>query len=187
MIHAMNIPLCRWAIGTGLCLAVLAQCETVMAQASRPIEEMRGNCDHYALDVRKELAAMEGVPRNLTALTERGAAPPISPSRQSLLVTLQHRESVTLVATPKPEGPNAGLLALSVPEDGLYRISVGAAVWIEVVDGQAQVEPTQFEMQTGCATLFKTIQYRLKKDVSYWLELSGATSTATIVLSSETK
>jgi hypothetical protein len=157
------------------------------AQASRPIEEMRGNCDHYALDVRKELAAMEGVPRNLTALTERGADPPISPSRQALLVTLLHRESVTLVATPKPEGPNAGLLALSVPEDGLYRISAGSVVWIEIVHGQARVEPTQFEMQTGCAALFKTIQYRLKKDVGYWLELSGNMPTATIILSPETR
>ena len=187
MIHAMNILLCRWAFGTGLCLAVLAQCETIMAQASRPIDEMRGNCDDYALDVRNELAAMAGVPRNLTALTERGAAPPISPSWQSLLVTLHHSEAVTLATIPKLAGPNAGLVALSVPEDGLYRISAGSAVWIEVVQGQAGVEPTQFEMQTGCATLFKTIQYRLKKDMGYWLELSGTTAAVTLLLSSETR
>lgn len=185
----MSEPGSRWMIGLGLCAVALALCSMTedVAQASRPIEEMRGNCADYALDVRKELATMEGVPRTLTALTERGAASPISPSWQALLVTLQHRESVTLVATPKPEGPNAGLLAFSVPEDGPYRISVGPALWIEVVHGQARVEPTQFEMQTGCATLFKTIQYRLKKDVGYWLELSGNMSTATIVLSPETR
>ena len=42
----------------GLCLVAVVQGETVMAQASRPIDEMRGNCDHYALDVQTELAAM---------------------------------------------------------------------------------------------------------------------------------
>ena len=66
------------------------------AQTSRPIDEMRGNCDHYALDVQKELAAMANAPQDLTTLTERGAAPPISPNRQTLLVTQHHREAVTL-------------------------------------------------------------------------------------------
>ena len=181
--------LSRWTIGLGLCIAAFAQgsLREASAQASRPIDEMRGNCDHYALDVQKELAAMAGAPQNLTTLTERGAAPPISPNRQTLLVTLHHREAVTLVATPKLSSPNAGLVALSVPEDGLYRISAGAAVWIEVVHGQVRVEPTQFEMQTGCATLFKTIQYRLKKGVGYWIELSGNMTAVTLFLSSETR
>ena len=185
----MSGPGSSWMVGLGWCIAALAQGSMTegSAQASRPIEEMRGNCDHYALDVRKELAAMAGVPRNLTALTKHGAAPPISPSWQSLLVTLHHSEAITLVATPKRSGSNAGLVALSAPEDGSYRISAGSAVWIEVVHDQAGVEPTQFEMQTGCATLFKTIQYRLKKDVGYWLELSGNMSTATIILSPETR
>jgi hypothetical protein len=49
------------------------------------------------------------------------------------------------------------------------------------------VEPTQFEMQTGCATLFKTIQYRLKKGVGYWIELSGNMTAVTLLLSSETR
>lgn len=185
----MSGSVSRWIVGLGLCIAALAQGSMTegSAQASRSIEEMRGNCDHYALDVRKELAAMAGVPRNLTALTERGAAPPISPSWQSLLVILHHREAVTFATTPKLAGPNAGLVALSVPKDEPYRISAGSAVWIEVVHGQEGVEPTQFEMQTGCATLFKTIQYRLKKDVSYWLDLSGNMPTATIILSPETR
>ena len=157
------------------------------AQASRPIDEMRGKCNDYALDVRKELVAMEGTPGKLMALTSREATPPMSPIGQSLLVTLHNTGQVTLAATPKHGGPYAGLLAFSVPTDGSYRVSAGSAVWIEVVHGQSGVEPTQFEMQTGCAALFKTIQYRFKKDVGYWLELSGATSTATIILSSETR
>jgi hypothetical protein len=158
-----------------------------MAQASRPIDEMRGDCSQYALDVRKELAAMEGTPKKLTALTSRRAAPPMSPIGQSLLVTLHNTNQVTLAATPKHSSPSAGLLAFSVPADGLYRINAGSAVWIEVTDERTRREPTQFEMQTGCAILFKTIQYRLKRDVSYWLELSGNMPTATIILSPETR
>jgi len=158
-----------------------------MAQASRPIDEMRGSCDDYALNVRKELATMEGVPRKLTALPSRETAPPMSPIGQLLLVTLHNTEKIMLAATPKQSGPYSGLLAFSVPTDGNYRISAGAAVWIEVVHGQARVEPTQFEMQTGCATLFKTIQYRLKKGVGYWIELSGNMTAVTLLLSSETR
>ena len=79
-----------------------------LCTASRPIDEMRGNCDDYALDVRKELATMEGIPGKLTALTSRGAAPPMSPIGQSLLVTLHNTVQVTLAATPKHGGPYAG-------------------------------------------------------------------------------
>ena len=183
----MNIPLSSWAIRSNLCLAVLAQSEPVMAQASRPIDEMRGECSQYALDVRKELAAMEGTPKKLTALTGRGIAPAMSPIGQSLLVVLHHIDKIVLAATPKHSSPYAGLLAFSVPTDGLYRISAGSAVWIEVMDSRTRQEPTQFEMQTGCTTLFKTIQYRLKKGATCWLELSGSTLTATTFLSSETR
>ena len=172
----------NWMVGFGLCVVALAQGSMTedVAQASRPIDEMRGIWADYALDVRKELATMKGIPRILTALTECGAAPPMSPIGQSLLVTLYHIDQLTLAATPKHSGPYAGLLTFSVPTDGRDRISAGSAVWIEVVDGQARAEPTQFEMQTGCATLFRTIQYRLTKGVRDWLELPGSTSTATI-------
>lgn len=183
----MSGSVSRWTVGLGLCIAALAQCSMAedFARASRSIDEMRGNCDHYALDVRKELAAMESIPQKLTALTSRGTAPPMSPIGQSLLVTLHKSNQVMLAATPKHSGPYVGLLAFSVPTDGNYRISVGSAVWIEVVDGQTREEPAKFEMQTGCTTLFKTIQYRLEKGAGYWLELSGSTSTVTILLSPE--
>lgn len=185
----MKNSISSWAIGTSLCLAVVAQCAvvTVMAQTSRPIEEMRGNCDDYALDVRSELAAMKGTPRKLSALTSRVTAPPISPMGQSLLVTLHHAEQVTHAVTPRRSGSYAGLLAFSVPADGDYRVSAGSALWIEVVEGHSRLEPIQFEMQMGCDKLFKTVQYRLTKDVGYWLELSGNTATASIVLSPETR
>jgi hypothetical protein len=185
----MSGPVSSWMVGLGLCAAALAQCSIreASAQASRPVDEMRGNCNAYALDVRKELAAMADILGKLTALTSRGTAPPMIPIGQSLLVTLHHTDQVTLVVTPKRSGPYAGLLAFSVPADGRYRISAGSAVWIDVVEGQVREEPTQFEMQTGCVTLFKTIQYRLKKGADYWIELSGNTAAVTLLLSSETR
>ena len=185
----MSRSILRWTIGLGLCIAALApgSMRDASAQVSRPIDEMRGDCSQYALDVRKELAAMEGTPKKLTALTGRGIAPAMSPIGQSLLVVLHHIDKIVLAATPKHSSPYAGLLAFSVPADGLYRISAGSAVWIEVMDGRTRQEPTQFEMQTGCTALFKTIQYQLKKGATYWLQLSGSTLTATIFLSSETR
>lgn len=161
--------------------------EESAAQASRPIDEMRGGCAQYALDIREELAAMKEMPRRVTSLTERGVIPPIGPSRQPLSVTLHHSGSVALTTVPRREGPNAGLIPVVIPEDGRYRVSADSAIWIEVVRGSVRVEPVRFEMQTGCAALFKVVEYQLPQGVDYWIELSGNTSMVTILLSPEAK
>jgi hypothetical protein len=156
-------------------------------EASRPIEEMRGGCDHYALDVDTELAAMTSVPRKLTALAGRGPAPAIGPAWQPLTIRLQQADQVALAHTPKRPGPNAGLVALSVPDDGVYRVSVDSAAWIEIVHDDERVEPIQFEMQTGCPTLFKIIRYRLTRGGDYWLELSAGSPVVTMLFTAETR
>lgn len=185
----MNRPLYRWRLGAGLTVAVALSGSTEAAalEASRPIEEMRGGCDHYALNVQRELAAMTSAPGKLTALAGRGTAPAIGPAWQPLTVSLQQTGQVALANTPKRPGPNAGLVAFTVPDDGVYRISADSAAWIEVVDDLARVEPFQFEMQTGCPILFKTIRYRLRRGVNYWLELSASSRAVTILFSSETR
>ncbi|MEO8341246.1 MAG: hypothetical protein ABI604_16300 [Nitrospirota bacterium] len=178
----MSRSISRWTIGLGLCVAALAQgsLREASAKASRPIDEMRGDCSQYGLNGQNELVMMEGVPEKLTALTSRGTPAPMSPIGQPPLVTLHHIDKIMSAAMPKHSGS-------SVPTDADYRISVGSAVWIEVVDGKARVEPTKFEMQTGCLPLFKTVQYRLKKEAAYWIELSGNMRAVTLLLSSETR
>lgn len=58
-VHAMNRPLYSLAIGTGLCLTIFAQGEPVMAQASRPIDDMRGDTGtiHFQGQAREAVCA----------------------------------------------------------------------------------------------------------------------------------
>ena len=121
------------------------------------------------------------------SLPQRGTVSPETPGWRPLSVTLHHSEAVTLATIPKRQGANAGLIPVTIPEDGRYRISAGSAVWIEVVQGRMRIEPIRFEMQTGCAALFKTVEYQLKQGADYWIELSGNTSTVTLLLSPTTR
>jgi len=173
----------------GLCLTLLMLCllPENPAQASRPIDEMRGTCAQYALDLRNELTAMAGMPLTVPSLPQRGTVSPETPGWRPLSVTLHHSEAVTLATIPKRQGANAGLIPVTIPEDGRYCISAGSAVWIEVVQGRMRIEPIRFEMQTGCAALFKTVEYQLKQGADYWIELSGNTSTVTLLLSPTTR
>lgn len=169
----------------GLVLVFVVTCitEVLSEPAHRPMEEMRGGCADYAMNVRAELAAMEQAPRPVKSLATREEVAPIMPGLQPLSATLLHADGVAHTVTPKRSGPFAGLVPVAVPHDGRYRISTDAALWIEVVTGAERLAPQAFEMQSACPTLFKTVEYQLKADRRYWVELSGNVKTARILLS----
>lgn len=133
----------------------------------RPMEEMRGGCADYATDVRAELAAMDQASRSFESLADRNHLEPIMPESRPITLTLLHAERIEHAAMPKHRGPFAGLLPVTVPRHGRYRISVNTASWIEVVAGQERLEPLAFEMQTGCGKLFKTLDYALQAGRRY--------------------
>ena len=165
-------------------LCVVGQVSPAFGEpAHRPMEEMRGGCADYAMNVRAELAAMEQAPRPMRSLSTREELPPITPGLQPISTTLSNADVVSRTVTPKRSGPFAGLLPMTVPRDGRYRIGTDRALWIEVVAGQARLEPLAFEMQTGCPTLFKAVVYELKAGPRYWLELSANVQTARVLLS----
>jgi hypothetical protein len=157
--------------------------EALGEPAHRPIEEMRGSCADYAMNVRAELAAMDQAPRPMKSLSTREEVSPITPGLQPLAITFANADLISRTVTPKRSGPSAGLLPIAVSRDGRYRISADTALWIEVVASQERLEPQAFEMQTGCPTLFKAVVYELKAGQRYWVELSGNVKTARILLS----
>ncbi|TKB82161.1 MAG: hypothetical protein E8D45_00890 [Nitrospira sp.] len=169
--------------GLVLVFVVTSITEALGEPAHRPMEEMRGGCADYALNVRAELAAMEQASRPVKSLATREEVAPIMPGLQPISITFLNADGVSLTVTPKRSGSSAGLLPIAVPRDGRYRISADTALWIEVVAGQERLEPQAFEMQTGCSTLFKTVVYELKAGPRYWMELSGNVKTARVLLS----
>jgi hypothetical protein len=143
---------------------------------------MHGGCASFQMDLQAELNAMQKDKRGLVAWPARGdhsnLIKELSPAEISLL-PLDH---TALTVRTKRTGDYAGMVPFGVPKSGRYRLSAGSPVWIEVVADDRPVEPLAFEMQSKCATLFKTVVYPLNAGVAYWLELSAMTREITILL-----
>jgi hypothetical protein len=167
---------------------VIASCDAVGASSAfgapqhRPMEEMRGGCNAFQLDLRVELEAIQKNAQRLIAWPARGD----HASRVAILspveIVLLPSDHTALTVKPKRPAGYAGMVPFRVPKSGLYRFSTGSPAWLEVVFDGAAVEPLAFEMQSGCATLFKTVVYRLEASRPYWLEVSAARRDVTILL-----
>jgi len=151
-------------------------------QTQRPMSEMQGGCDHYALNLTREFAAWDGVPLNLIA-----AGAPANPATcsldQKLSVSLPAMADVAFLSPP-PEGKRGftgtfgGMLKLAVTERGRYRFCMGAKVWIDVIDRATNtpLKDQMFEMQTQCDKIFKVVIYELDPAAEYVLQLAYAPS-----------
>ncbi len=141
--------------------------------------EMHGDCANYKMDLQRELALWN---KNIA---EVKASPKLE--QVGLLHEFRHTEAtlipekqITLAVPPEkptkePEGTFAGLLQLTPKVSGSYRISAGTKVWIELAgaNGQRMVS-TDFEMQSKCPKIFKTVIYDLKANETYTLQLTGS-------------
>jgi hypothetical protein len=96
------------------------------------------------------------------------------PAAERYGVMLHPAERVSLPAKPA-ESPEqfAGLVPISVPRDGMYRISVSTHLWLEVLDGDAKLQRVRLEPRLHCGAVQKSLGFALKAGVIYWLQLSG--------------
>ncbi|MFM8551019.1 MAG: hypothetical protein ACKOCD_01700 [Nitrospiraceae bacterium] len=151
------------------------------AYAHRSLSEGGGDCSQFQFDVPADLAgAMANPARTVVTLRERTVTDIVSPSKQALTVVLHRAGHVHGTAgsmSAKSEGmlsgAHAGLLSVAVPQDGAYRVSVAAPLWIKVFEGQTRVHSQTFEIQMGCDRTFKSFTYRLRAGMTYWVELSS--------------
>ncbi len=67
-----------------------------------------------------------------------------------------------------------GFVRLTVPKDGMYRISADSPIWIEVIDGGKPIERVRTVPRLRCGRIHKSLGFPLKRDRSYWLEISGS-------------
>ena len=75
----------------------------------------------------------------------------------------------------KVESLFGGFVRLTVPKDGLYRISADSPIWIEVIDGEKPIERVRIAPRLRCGRIHKSLGFPLQREKSYWLELSGST------------
>jgi hypothetical protein len=156
-------------------------------QTPRSMDAMRGGCGDYRLDLGQEFAIAQEPGERVSVYSRATDNAATVPMRKKLLVELFPTNSVVFVVEPERRGKkpeeHAGLVRLVVPEDGMYRISTGSAIWVELVswDGK-RVRSPKFEMQSQCERVFKVAAFPLKANTSYWLQMSASRTPATHII-----
>jgi len=89
--------------------------------------------------------------------------------------------------TPRENVGNlfGGFVRLTVPKDGMYRISVDSPLWIEVIDGEQPIEWVRITPRLHCGLIRKSLGFPLKREQSYWLEMSSSKCSDVAVLITE--
>ena len=146
----------------------------------RPMDQMQGDCSNFATDLDQELAMMRAPVTTVSASIslDRSAIAP----QGAFELTLNPQDKVQFPVTPARERGNsntfAGIVSLGDLPAGLWRISADNGAWIDLVaEGKILASP-EFEMQTKCAELFKTVVFEQPHNSPTFLQISGSRNPA---------
>ena len=178
-----------------LCLLLLVPI-TVSAQVGHTHSSTTADdCAKLSPELQAVVAAMDGPGSTIEALPKPESAPAVEPGIHKLEVALRPLSRVELVGkeslsrqTLRPEGAMVektkpeekvenlfgGFVRLTVPKNGLYRISADAPLWIEVIDGEKPIERVRTVPRLRCGRIHKSLGFPLERERSYWLEMSGS-------------
>ena len=149
------------------------------AEEHRPFSEMKGGCENYAKDLKHEFSIWENP---IPVISQRS-------EKESSTLLVDHlvrlelfpQAEVKLIATPEKTFPvektaYSGMSTFSVSKAGLYRVSVGKKLWLDLVDADTKqsIKANSFEMQTGCSKILKTIEFKLDAQKKYVLQVSSS-------------
>jgi hypothetical protein len=153
------------------------------------------DCTRLPPELQEVVAAMDGPGSKIEALPKSEISPAIAPGMHKLEVVLRPLAEVGLLGKEslsretlgrkdaiddktKPsenvENLFGGFVRLTVPKDGIYRISVDSALWIEMIDGGKPIERVRTVPRLHCGRIHKSLGFPLKQERSYWLEMSGS-------------
>ncbi|MGH9427742.1 MAG: hypothetical protein ACRD2L_15745 [Terriglobia bacterium] len=164
------------------------------------------DCLKLSPELQAVVVAMDGPGSRIEALPKPESTPAVEPGIHKLEVALRPLSEVWLVGkeslsrqTLGPEGAMAektkpsenvenlfgGFVRLTVPKDGMYRISADSPLWIEVIDGGKPIERVRIAPRLHCGRIHKSLGFPLKRERSYWLEMSGSKRSDVAVLIAE--
>jgi hypothetical protein len=133
-------------------------------------------CGGYKWDVSAERALFAAAPKAVAAGKDRASAAPMI-AGQLFTVTLHPLSEVSFPVTPgraPPSGSFAGLVALTVPAPGKYRISLDVPLWIDVAGGAILAPVLDYEGLHECNAPRKVVVFDLQGGTDWTLELSAA-------------
>jgi hypothetical protein len=159
---------------SALALALLMLGAARSSAAQTPIHT--DPCDGYKWDMSAERALFAASPKTVAAGKDRASAPPMA-ANQLFTVTLQPLSEVSFPVTPgrtPPSGSFAGLVTLTVPTPGKYRISVDVPLWIDVTGGATLAPVLDYEGLHECNAPRKVVVFDLAAGKDWTLEVSAA-------------
>jgi hypothetical protein len=134
-------------------------------------------CAGFKWDVSKERALFGSPATPLAAAKDGKPAAAVVPNRFYQIQLLPVGE----VAFPVPPGKTApaegsfgGVLALTIPASGSYRIAVDLPLWIDVAADGKLVAPSDYQGLHGCSAPRKIVQFKLDGPQHMLLQLSAA-------------
>jgi hypothetical protein len=162
-----------------LALLILGRAPSSFAQAPVQTEQtavQTDPCSGYKWDVTAERALFAASPKSVAAGKDRASAAH-AVANQLFTVALHPLNEVSFPVTPgraPPSGSFAGLIALTVPVPGKYRISVDAPMWIDVAGGAILAPVLDYEGLHECSAPRKVVVFDLQGGPDWTLELSAA-------------
>lgn len=138
------------------------------------------DCANLSLELRAVVTAMNRPGSRIDALPKPESGEAVEPGIHKLEVALRPLSEVALwgqETKPKQSRENrfGGFVRLTVPKDGAYRISTDSTIWIEVVEGETPIERVKTAPRLHCERIHKSLTFPLRREGSYWIELSGST------------
>ena len=135
------------------------------------------DCTQLSTGLRAVVAAMDRPGSKIDALRKLENSLAVEPGIYKLEATLRPLLEVALVGKERKPSQNAenlfgGFVRLTVPKDGVYRISTDSTLWIEVLDKGTPVERVKIGPRVHCGRIHKSLTFRLKQEGAYWIELS---------------
>jgi hypothetical protein len=134
-------------------------------------------CARYKWDVTRERALFAAAASPVTAAKD-GRSPPHIGTDRAYRVQLAPAGQVAFPTLPgkvlPAEGNYSGVLALTVPTSGNYRVAVDQAMWIDVVAETHLVAATDYEGQHSCDAPRKIVQFALEAKKPLILQLNGS-------------
>lgn len=170
---------CSSRTRTCIAAACLLLCLTLAARGQANGHAAGADCDSYDRPVARELELLDvlGRPTMIAARSPEEVSPRLSLGKAASVV-LAAQAGVEFVAAPGrvtlDEGGYAGIVAVMVPKDGRYRVSLTNGSWIDVIAGKTVLESAAFAGRAECRPLRKLVEYELEAG-RHLMQISGAT------------
>lgn len=168
--------LLRRAVPLALALIIAAPASAEdAAPKEKPASGMGSGCAAFKWPLDRERAAFESTDiEKVASGTDRGAW-----KAQAFRLTLKPEAEVTYAVKPssrkKSEAPTFGaMVAFSAPATaGHYQVTLSDGGWIDVVQDNAPLKPSDHSGVKGCPGLRKSVRFELK-GAPVVLQISGA-------------